>query len=122
LPHAAPGIEQFLTQPDWERRRKHPGANSRTHRRECADIVDIQCGERRAYAFVQTRLREKIAICVSGRGETARHRHAEGGEARYHLAERGILAADEFHVGVSQLFEWDDVRLHAGLLVRMGIK
>jgi hypothetical protein len=35
---------------------------------------------------------------MRGRREAARHRHAESGEAGNHLADRGVLAADELDV------------------------
>ena len=74
--------------------------------------------EHGADALIQSALREEVPISVRCGGEAARHRNAEACQAGNHLADRSVLAADEFDVFIFQLFKWDDVRLHGARLVR----
>ena len=75
-----------------------------------------------ADALVQPVLREKIAIRVRRRRESAGHRDTESRQRRNHLADRSVLAADELDVFILQLLERNDVGLHSALLVGRWVK
>ena len=71
---------------------------------------------------VESALREKVPICLRGRGEASRNRDTERGQARDHFADRRILAPDELDVRVLQPLEGNDVGIHSALLVGRRVK
>ena len=59
---------------------------------QVGDIARIEPFQDRADFFVQPVVREKIAVRLSGGGESIRHPYALRPQARDHLAKRGIFA------------------------------
>ena len=64
---------------------------------------------------------EHVAVGLGGDGEAVRDADALSGELPVHLAERGVLAADERHVLDAELLEEADVAKPAhDLILRMS--
>ncbi len=117
LAHFAPRLENFLVQPLRKRRREHPAADLRPDHREPLHVIDVERRQDAADALIESVLRKEVPISVRGRREPAGHRDAESRQCGYHLADGGILTADEFDVCILQLLEGNDVGLHGALLV-----
>ena len=73
-----------------------------------AHVVGVERLQARGDALGQAAELQELAERVRGRREAARDADAGGGQLADHLAEAGILAADDVDVGHPQLFEWDD--------------
>ena len=99
---AAPILRQesriSSVQPLRKRSRQDPAADLRAHDGEPLDVIDVEVRQRVADALIEAALRQELAVGVRGGGEAAGHRHAEVRQRGDHLAERGVLAADQFDV------------------------
>ncbi len=67
-------------------------------------------GELAAHDLAQGVRVDEAPIRIGRGGKAGRHPHALRREMAHHLAERGVLAADERHVGASELFEPNNER------------
>ncbi len=74
-------------------------------------IVNVERLETFGDAFGQVVVMEKVAKCQCRCGETGRHTNPGLRELTDHLAQRRVLAAHNFHIGHSQLLEWNYIRL-----------
>ncbi len=74
-------------------------------------VVDVERLETFGDAFGQIVVMQEVAESQRRGGETGRHAHAGFGELTDHLAQRRVLAADDFHVGHPQLLERNYIRL-----------
>src|SRR5690606_1384745 len=101
--------EHRLLEPGRKGRRKNPVTDLRADLGEAGDVVYVQIGERGPDALVETALKEKITVRARRRGKAVRHPHAKLRERADHLAEGGILAADDLDVPASELAERNDV-------------
>ncbi len=91
-----------------EGRGENPLADLRTGGRKLIDILDVEIGERRANALVEAVLLQEIPIRLCRGGKAAGHVHAGARERADHFAERGVLAADDFHIAFAQALERQD--------------
>ena len=107
-----PAFQHLLLQPRREGRLQHPSPDLCADFGKALDVVDIEGCKGTANLFVEPVLREKIPVSVRRGGEAARYRDTGVGEAGDHLADGGILAANQLDVGVLQFLERNDVWIH----------
>ncbi len=112
LAHLVPGLEHLLVEARRKRGFQHPAANLLAHLRQPLDVIHVEWRQRGANPLVQPALGQKIAIGVCRGGKPAGHRHPEARQARNHLADRSIFAADQLDVFILEFLERDDVWLH----------
>ena len=95
-----------------------PVADARAGARERLDVGDVQARQRLADALHEAVVLEVVAVALGGDGEAVRHAHPLRRELAVHLAERGVLAADEGDVLHADLGEasYVAVALHGFLL------
>ncbi len=81
------------------------------------DVLGVEGSQTGVDLFGQPPVGEELPEGV-GRGcKPTRHAHAGSGELRNHFAQRGVLAADGFHVGHAKLLERRD---QSGRQCRVG--
>ena len=112
LAHLAPCLGHLALQSRRKWGGEHPAADLLADGGEAVHIVHVERRERLADALIQAALREEIAVGLRGGGEAARDRHAESRETRNHLADRGVLAADDLDILALQFLERNDVGIH----------
>ena len=88
-----------------------PLADLRAGLRQGVHVIHVQRVERGVDAVGEAVVGEEFAIRFRGRGKPARHPHTRR-QLADHFAERGVLAADQLHVGHAQFVEGDDVTGH----------
>ena len=91
-----------------ERRVLDPAADLGAGLGQRAHVVGVERLQARGDALGEAAELQELAERVRRRGEAAGDANARGGQLADHLAEAGVLAADDVDVGHPQLFERDD--------------
>ena len=112
MAHLAPRLGHLALQSRRKGRGEHPAADLLADGGEAVHVVHVERREDLADAPVEAVLREEVPVGLRGGGEAAGNGHAEAREARDHLADRGILAADDLDILALQLLERNDVGIH----------
>src|SRR5262249_1720933 len=101
-----------------QRRTAHPASYLGACVRERRDVVDVERAERTVDARRKAVLFQELAEGEGGSGESAGDPNALRVQLADHLAERGILAADQRQVGHAQAIEPD----HPAMFVRPHLR
>jgi len=80
---------------------------------QAIDVVDIEPGELPVDERFEPARPEELAIGVGRRRKAVGDADAQGRQRLPHLAERGVLAADDGHVAHAEVVEPADSRGHA---------
>ena len=86
----------------------HPAADFGAGLGQGLHVVGVQAGQAGVDALGQAVVGEEVAKGFGRGGKAAGHLDPGGCQLADHFAQRGVLAADDVHVGHAQLFEGDD--------------
>ncbi len=89
---------------------ENPLADLLARHRELLDVFNVEIGQRATDAFVEPGLLQEVAVGLCRGGETTGNAHTGIRERADHLTERGILAADDFDVALTQTLEAQNIR------------
>jgi hypothetical protein len=84
---------------------------------ELRQVFDVEVRERSGNACRQTVVVQEVPIGLSRRRIAVGDRHAQSRQAAQHLAEGGVLAADQLDVAAAEFIEGDDIPGHGFLAV-----
>ncbi|MNQ41558.1 hypothetical protein D3C85_552360 [compost metagenome] len=117
--HGGEGGANLRIQFGRERCVHHPLADLRTGLGQSVDVVDIEGIQRRMDLRIQAALLEKIAVGLSGSGETTGNRYTGTGKVADHLAQGGVLAPYVLNIVIAELIEGNYVLYQGDLSTKV---